>query len=1248
MAVLSSSLILSDVLVLSDGELRDAAALASRLAAMLGPQNAGEQPRGHSFPCLLLACVPPDRQDGVQACAAALNSACEACGLPRPGEARLLAAALVPHAVFAAAAAELGRLGARRALLLMPQEGTAQNGSWELWLLERGRDTARAARLALVPECHADGVFYARLDEGECLWRMGATVPGWREELLAAGRVPLSPEAGVRDIALHDLGQRGVWLAEDRAAPPLAVMCCGQGAVWTGMGRQLYDRFPAARAAMDRIAAVADWDVLSLMDETDEEKIGLTRWQQPYLFLLEYAQWSYLASLGLRPALICGHSLGELIALCLAGVYAPEVAWYILDTRAQHMSELEARATRETAMMAVHAEASVIDEARARWPSLYVSNYNTPLQHIVSGPRDVLMEARKALRKRRIPAIMLNVSLAFHHPGMRVLRDMSLRRLNALAMQAPQVPMLSCVTTGFYPQSQPDICSYIADLDENAVRWVECVRQMWQRDGIRHFVELGPQDTLCGLVADIEPQALCLSASRKGRETEGLRQTCARLYALGHLSHQAVMAHAARWQLRGAVAEDLSAPAVAEAAPATPLGPLARRIMELLAQTAGVDVASVGPQTDLRYDLALRSSRFPLLVQQLAEVLGHAVNFEDLMGVSTVGDLLAAVGLMPRHGAPAAAAVPLPAGSREAAAALHQPPYLRFAASASSRLHRLPWDACAAGRGWQPGGAVLAWGRDGARLAALLGGLAALGQVICVPEDCLEACAVLRRLGGDIRSLGCAAADLLPAEAAAAETGDHAAVAALRAALATALHTGCAASLPVSGCLLDLSTADDQAALGRVARTALLPPEAADAWLVRVWQLDAGDALAMVQAVPAEVDDRLLDVALVPDGTPPLPREWGDMLARELALGTVPRLLWARAASLCGLLPLSREEADGLPQPWQERPESFPGLYAASLPLPPHSGRDFLLCGEFSRFAEPTLAGHGRDTATGWPWLPLSRGLRRLLDSVRLYFPWLREAGFCDLRFGPPLLLPPGVTRECRLDVRAQAWLQQDGVMTRMCRCGLEALDLMPNGRHMDRTVPVVQGMALMGCRPSCAPALWPAGASAADPAHGDDAAVLAMYRRRGLDAMWHWLAGELPPGAPCEEGGDMAGQGLTRRFALHMPGIAPKDLSGYTAALQLVDAVEQAAVTLLEERLSRTAQADSLAEWRLSGVGFLRFGQGEGPVVPRVLEMRCGWQDGRLLRFDAQVLDAAGRALLTVNQMEFERTAAAREAACT
>ena len=127
------------------------------------------------------------------------------------------------------------------------------------------------------------------------------------------------------------------------------------------------------------------------------------------------------------------------------------------------------------------------------------------------------------------------MSLAFHHPSMRVLRDISLRRLSALEMYPPTRPMLSCINVDFYPGDSASTCTHIADLDENSVRWTECVQAMWNREGIRYFLELGPQDTLCSLVTDNEPGAKCLTVGRKGKEVEGMRQACAHLYSLGYL-----------------------------------------------------------------------------------------------------------------------------------------------------------------------------------------------------------------------------------------------------------------------------------------------------------------------------------------------------------------------------------------------------------------------------------------------------------------------------------------------------------------------------------------------------------------------------------------------------------------------------------------------------------------------------------------------------------------------------------------
>ncbi|MDE5880032.1 MAG: acyltransferase domain-containing protein, partial [Desulfovibrio sp.] len=596
-------------------------------------------------------------------------------------------------------------------------------------------------------ESALDGVRYARLRQAGDFWRLASLTPLWREE--AAG-LPPEPDAA----ALEALAARGVWLAPETPAPPLAVMCCGLGSVWPGMGRELYDNFPAARDAMDRVAALADWDILGLMDEADVEAISHTRRQIPYLFLLEYAQWCQFASLGLEPALFCGHSLGELIALSLSGIYGLSEAWYILDTRAEHMTELEAGATRDTGMMAVHAEAAVIEEVQRTWPDLYISNRNTPRQFILSGPRQSLTEARASLRKRRVPSMLLNVSLAFHHPGMRILRDLSQRRLGALEMHAPRVPMLSGITAGYYPHDQPSICRYITDLDENTVIWTDCVAAMWGRDGIRHFLELGPQDTLCGLVADCEPRALCLSAGRKGNEVAGMREALARLYALGHLPLSRIRAASAerRPERAGTPAETPPGTALGtaegagggtagrptpppspESAPGAPPERLfgedadrAGQVLSLLAEACGREARDLRPEHDLRYDLALRSSRFPLLLQEAERRLGVRVEFEALLQVTTVGDL---VRVLLGRGTGVPGATPgAPTGKARRVRRLGPfAPLLRLSPPGEGTPHLLPLDPAGTGprgeAGVEAGGVYALCVLDKALLPGIWGGL---------------------------------------------------------------------------------------------------------------------------------------------------------------------------------------------------------------------------------------------------------------------------------------------------------------------------------------------------------------------------------------------------------------------------------------------------------------------------------------------------------------------------------------------
>lgn len=1133
-------------------------------------------------------------------------------------------------------------------------------------------------------EAALDGVRYALLRQNGTGWRLGSLSPLWREEAAGLG---LAPDAD----ALEALAARGIWLAPDTPAPPLAVMCCGLGSVWPGMGRELYDNFPAAREAMDRVAALADWDVLGLMDETDVEAISHSRRQIPYLFLLEYAQWSQFASLGLAPALFCGHSLGELIGLSLAGIYGLEEAWYILDTRAGHMAELEARATRDTGMMAVHAESGVIDETLANWPDIYVSNRNTPRQFILSGPRQSLQAARAALRKRRIPSMLLNVSLAFHHPDMRILRDLSQRRLGALEMRAPRVPMLSGITAGHYPHDQPSICRYITDLDENTVIWTDCVDAMWRRDGIRHFLELGPQDTLCGLVADCEPRALCLSAGRKGNEVAAMRAACARLHALGHLAFPRIRRLGAARRAADPAPEGAAPEGAAPDAPAEPFfgqdAEKAARILELVAEACGRPRAALRLEHDLRYDLALRSSRFPLLLQEAERRLGVRVEFEALLQVATVGDLVRV--LLGRAGGKAADG---PQGRPQAARRnVLFPPLRRFAppedsdpASVSGGVCRgrptlLPLDPGGTGRRVEPGGVYALCVLDTALLPELWSGLAAFSATLGVPRACMAACAPLVRAGSR----------LLPLEPDAAN-GPEALTAALDALFAAEgrldgiVFVPPAASLATDGPSPAPGSAPEDV-LGAACGAWRARHAESGAWFacLRRWRGTSSQAAAVLAGVEealAPVDAWMRDMramgaapvlALLDDGRRLGRNALGDQCAAELFLGGGRSVLLALPEAADGATPSARPAPARDPAPLEDRPELFAPVYpepwAGSLPpLPPENGLFQGGC-QFSRFADPALAEHGGWAPSGpdadgaVPWLPFSRALLALLQGARLLLPWLTVTGFSDVRFFAPPLLPPGITREGRVTARVQPWIIHDGAMTRMCRVALSVRELAANGRHMDTFAPVAEGMALLAAGPREAPPLGPLPplSGGEERAAGAVLALEPLYARLGFGPAWR-LVSRMRPVL-----GGAAGDALAVHIGTlgaGMPGtcpVAPRADWVYTDALRLTAAAMESALLILEQEGGApaaghpTAPSAGRAAWRCGGVGFLRFGAAPRSGAPARedgragtprgetfdLEVRRTWDDGSRVRFDMQVSGAGGAVPLTLHHLEFERS---------
>ncbi len=1075
-------------------------------------------------------------------------------------------------------------------------------------------------------DVNLDGIAYALLPHHGARWRIAATNPAWLEEIAAW---PDPDESRMAQLA-----ERGIWLAPEAPPSPLAVMCCGLGSVWPGMGAGLYDNFPAARLAMDRIAALADWDVLALMDETGLEKITQTRWQIPYLFMLEYAQWSQFVSLGLKPAMICGHSLGELVALCLAGVYSLEAAWHLLEIRAEHMAELEAGATRESGMLAISAPWETISEILGEYPGLHVSNSNTPRQYILSGPREALTAVRKSLRRQRVPAMLLNIDLAFHNPAMRILRDLSERRLNGLTMHPPAVPMLSCVTGAPYPDTRPEICRYITDLDENTVDWTGSVMAMRSKYGIDCFLELGPQETLCGLVREIDGSSACMASSAKGREADAMREVCARLFSLGHTSLAAIK------KCRASRPTTVPATATAPPRPLQQPGDDVYRgipasqvhaILNLIGSACHVEPASITPQMDLRHDLALRSSNFPFLVQEAEKLFDQTIELENLTQIVTVADLVFFLSGKQND-------TPAQDGSAQARAAsflARCAPLERFVVeNTSGALAPARLDPGAAV--WPPNPLVPLCIFDETLAPDIWSGLAPLGGILAIPAWLLPKCGHLAEAGAEIVPLDCGP-----------ELEPDALAAALERLFAT---YGSPASLFLAPPPCD---ADDVEAMrNRVTLVADI--------FDRLAHRLPDERLCVLQRLEFSVESPAAPPALSPlrefaekwadgqrrkyvcwlderaGGELRNMHECGDMLALEILYGRAPFTVWKRWKPGATLPLRYCQAADIL----------WPVFADASPPLPPQASQ-FQGLRQYSRFADQTLSSHGAEGMCGYgqkqwpgaPWLPVTAILEAVYDTSALLAPWLKVMGFSDIRLFEFPSLPPGVTRECRSCATLKPWLMLEGVFTRMSMVTLAARGISTNGRHMRDYEPVCDALCFLAASVPPPPPVWDSGT-------GQGAWCMSsqkvFYDALGLGQPWRQLVGWRRFGLS----GDDATPGW--EFLLDLGGIARKKIWDYKHILYIIESALLGGLEAiaLEENGGESLKTEDvcgvLKKWRPATIGFIRFGPGNGlwpETAAMCLQLRQSWRNERIVRYDAQAAIPGHSPILTMHHLEFART---------
>jgi malonyl CoA-acyl carrier protein transacylase len=346
---------------------------------------------------------------------------------------------------------------------------------------------------------------------------------------------PLGNGAPITLKRLKLLARQGIYLSEEQPAPRLAFVFPGQGSHYAGMGYELYQTFPIIREWIDRADSVAEFDLLPLLFHDREEDIRKTRWQQPALFTIEYAMVQYLWSLGIRPDALAGHSLGELTALCLAGVYDFEDGFRIVNMRAVCMDKACTMHVDPGVMVAVDAPLNMLQGFLAKRQEVYLTNINSPRQLVVGGKTEEIKLLSAELKSNGYRATLLPVSMAFHSPIMRCIHDELDAFIAGIEFHAPKIPVVSNTTMKPFPNDPEEIKRILMSHLESPVHWMPNVQTLWNDFDIRLFVEVGPRDILSNLILDSIGEAECIPTCLPSAESQVFKTALAQLCARGNL-----------------------------------------------------------------------------------------------------------------------------------------------------------------------------------------------------------------------------------------------------------------------------------------------------------------------------------------------------------------------------------------------------------------------------------------------------------------------------------------------------------------------------------------------------------------------------------------------------------------------------------------------------------------------------------------------------------------------------------------